>query len=238
MPDTELLDLLLSLQAVDSGIKAIEEELTLLPKNLAAAEEDQRQAQAQVDAARHTLDELQKKRRGLENDVKSIDQTVINYENQKVKVKTNEEYQALNHQIAHQKEKRSGIEDLILVSFDEEESAAERVKHLEIKLGEVKKVVDGRKRELEERSGEDKKRLEELRARRAELAPRVEPRVLARYETLRAKKSGLAVAPLNRGSCGGCFTTLPPQLIHEVKKHTALHTCEFCGRFLVHEPEA
>ena len=50
------------------------------------------------------------------------------------------------------------------------------------------------------------------------------------------RMGGVAVAGVLGGTCGGCHSSLPPQLVNEVKKRDRLHHCEFCGRFLVHDP--
>ncbi|MCH7619489.1 MAG: hypothetical protein IH880_06940, partial [Candidatus Marinimicrobia bacterium] len=46
-------------------------------------------------------------------------------------------------------------------------------------------------------------------------------------------KNGRAVVPVIRGACGGCFHSLPPQLVVEVKKMERIINCEACGRVLI-----
>jgi hypothetical protein len=50
-------------------------------------------------------------------------------------------------------------------------------------------------------------------------------------------RPGTAVVPVSGASCGGCFASLPPQFINEIRKMEKLITCETCGRILVWSQE-
>ncbi len=237
MPVREMIEKLRLLQAVDTGIRSLEDELELMPKNLEAAKQDLSAVQDRLKAAEDAVSAIQKRRRDLEQEIRAAEENVVKYENQKLKVKTNEEYQALNSQIAHEKELRSGIEDRVLASYDEEEVAADRLKKMKDELGAVTKQVQAREEDIRTRTDADRERLAELKAQRETVLPGIRPQLLSRYEALRSRKGGLAVVSIVRGACGGCFTQQPPQKVNEVRKEDALHTCEFCGRFLVWDTE-
>ena len=59
--------------------------------------------------------------------------------------------------------------------------------------------------------------------------------MLKRYERIRIAKNGIAVVPITRDACGGCYKTIPPQKIVEIEKLTEIIQCEVCGRILVPE---
>lgn len=230
---TETIEQLGALQAVDAGIQALTDELERLPRNLAAAKQDQAAVQEKLDRAQEERDELLKKRRALEQEIQAADQNVIKYENDKIKVKTNEEFRALNNQIEKEKEKKSELEDAVLLSYEDEEKVAVVVNRLTEELGGVSQAVAQREKELNERAAEDAKRLEELKTRREEILKTFDPKVHAKYENIRRSKGATAVVPIMRGACGGCHTQQPPQKVNEVRKKLALQHCEFCGRFLI-----
>ncbi len=48
--------------------------------------------------------------------------------------------------------------------------------------------------------------------------------------------NGLAVVPVERDACGGCFNKIPPQRQLDVKLHKKIIVCEYCGRIMV-DPE-
>jgi hypothetical protein len=229
----DTLEHLRTLQAVDLGIKGLEDDLALLPKNLEAARDDQRAVDVQLKAAEASLQDVVKRRRTLEGEIKDAEQKVARFETQKLSVKTNEEYTALNHQIAHEKQRRSELEDQVLASFDEEATVQGRIARWKDDLKRVAEAVKLRERELAERSEADRARLVELRAERENAVATLESKLLSRYEAIRSRNKGVAVVNVMRGACGGCFTQQPPQKVNEVRKEEALHTCEGCGRILV-----
>ena len=67
-----------------------------------------------------------------------------------------------------------------------------------------------------------------------EARKQVEPRLLASYVKIRGNyRNGLAVVPVERDACGGCFNAIPPQKQSEIKQHKKIMICENCGRILV-----
>jgi hypothetical protein len=68
--------------------------------------------------------------------------------------------------------------------------------------------------------------------RRKEAAAEVPPVALARYEDLRAKKRGIAVALLQNGSCAVCGVEQTSTIAQQVRSGQALVPCASCGRIL------
>ena len=50
-------------------------------------------------------------------------------------------------------------------------------------------------------------------------------------------KNGLAVVPVDRDSCGGCFNKIPPQRQLDIHTKKKVIACEHCGRILVPSQE-
>jgi predicted nucleic acid-binding Zn-ribbon protein len=71
----------------------------------------------------------------------------------------------------------------------------------------------------------------EQRTRAAKAVPAP---LLARYDAIRARRSGIGAAPLQSdGTCGACHTKLNSNLIDDVRAGQAPQVCEYCGRILV-----
>jgi predicted nucleic acid-binding Zn-ribbon protein len=70
----------------------------------------------------------------------------------------------------------------------------------------------------------------ELQQARDNLASRIRPQLLNRYERL-AKSYGRAVVPVTGNLCLGCFVTLPTSY-PSLKAKESFLTCENCGRIL------
>jgi len=89
------------------------------------------------------------------------------------------------------------------------------------------------KNELEEIINHTKNEEARLKHEREKIIREIEPRFLRQYERIRKAKSGLSVVPIKRNSCGGCYSTIPPQRIIQIRELDRLYTCEYCGRILV-----
>lgn len=88
-----------------------------------------------------------------------------------------------------------------------------------------------------ERSAALTKEIAAIQTERDQTAKPLTTSVLARYEAIRAKKSGIGVSPLSPGpSCGACHTQLSSLLVDEVRAAQHLQQCEHCGRLLAPEP--
>jgi len=72
--------------------------------------------------------------------------------------------------------------------------------------------------------------LDELKQARAELASKISPGILNRYQKLAGRYS-LAILPITGDKCLGCFVKLPTSFFSSKTKDDIL-TCESCGRML------
>ena len=76
---------------------------------------------------------------------------------------------------------------------------------------------------------EEKLAKESLRAEKV-----IDDRLLSAYKRLRGNvRNGLAVVPVLRDACGGCFNTVPPQRQMDIAARKKVIVCEHCGRVLV-----
>jgi predicted nucleic acid-binding Zn-ribbon protein len=97
--------------------------------------------------------------------------------------------------------------------------------NLKVKKGELDKIIA----ETEKEEAECRQMSEKARAA-------VDPRLLASFDRIRKNfRNGLAVVPVVRDACGGCFNAIPPQRQSEIRQHKKIIVCENCGRVLVDE---
>jgi hypothetical protein len=75
--------------------------------------------------------------------------------------------------------------------------------------------------------------LEQRRAERDALAPRLPAELLELYEELRAQKKGVGAAALVDGVCQGCHEQLSAVELDRVRRAEGVRRCDHCRRILV-----
>jgi predicted nucleic acid-binding Zn-ribbon protein len=104
----------------------------------------------------------------------------------------------------------------------------------EEKINNLKEALVSKKAELEKIIAETEKEEQALSSESDAAKEKVDPRMLGAYERIRASyRNGLAVVPIMRDSCGGCFNVIPPQRQSEIRQHKKVIVCEHCGRIVV-----
>jgi predicted nucleic acid-binding Zn-ribbon protein len=159
---------------------------------------------------------------------------VKKYEKQSENVKNNREFEAINKEIEMQTLEVKLCEKHIK---DATEEIAEKAKQLE----SAKKAVSTKEGNLNAKKGELEKIINETEKEEKhyskladEARSQVDERLLVSYDRIRNNyRNGLAVVPIERDSCGGCFHAIPPQRQSEIKLRKKVIVCENCGRILV-----
>ena len=114
---------------------------------------------------------------------------------------------------------------------------SERIAALKETIAERKIDLQSKQEELARIKNETKQEEEALRAEAIRLEEGIEERLLHAFRRIReGARNGLAVVPIDRDACGGCFNKIPPQRQVDLKLHKKIIVCEYCGRILV-DPE-
>ncbi len=94
--------------------------------------------------------------------------------------------------------------------------------------------MDNKKSELDEIISDTQKEEEGLYKKLEKVQLIIEDRLLTAYKRIRSNaRNGLAVVPVQRDACGGCFNQIPPQRQLDIRSRKKIIVCEYCGRILV-----
>ncbi len=94
--------------------------------------------------------------------------------------------------------------------------------------------LKGKKGELEKIIAETDKEEKNYNKQAETAREQVDERLLVSYDRIRKNyRNGLAVVPVERDACGGCFNAIPPQKQSDIKQRKKIIVCENCGRILV-----
>ena len=91
-----------------------------------------------------------------------------------------------------------------------------------------------KKTELDQIIVETKKEEEDLRVSAKNLEDGIDNRLLTAFKRIRKNaRNGLAVVPIERSACSGCFSKVPPQRQLDIRQRKKIIVCENCGRIIV-----
>ena len=91
-----------------------------------------------------------------------------------------------------------------------------------------------KKTELDQIIVETKKEEEDLRVSAKNLEDGIDNRLLTAFKRIRKNaRNGLAVVPIERNACSGCFSKVPPQRQLDIRQRKEIIVCENCGRIIV-----
>jgi len=232
----EDLQVLWSLQEEDDRLRELDLVLGAIPLELRAIDERVSAEQAALEAVLHRAKQGQLERRAKEKEIEALTDQERKYQGQLLQVKTNQEYQALLHEIEGVKQKRSRVETQVLEDMEDEERASSEKGAHEKSVAEAQRLAETRREELLARQRELEARAAQVRAARERLLARLRPALRARYERIHAALGGRAVVPIMRNACGGCMRQLPPQRVQEARMQEAVVTCDGCGRIVIWPP--
>jgi len=168
--------------------------------------------------------------------IKEAQALVKKYEKQSSNVKNNREFEAINKEIEMQQLEVKLAEKHIKDATEEIAEKAVLLEKAKKNITNKESVLATKKGELEKIIAANEKEEKHFNKQASEAKLHVDPRLLTSYEKIRQSyRNGLAVVPVVRDACGGCFYYIPPQKQSEIKQHKKVMICENCGRILVDE---
>jgi len=226
-------ELLYRLQEVDTELDAKRRRLQNVETSLGETEElvQARDKLQHTESAyrrwQATLQDLELKMAALENKIKSSEQRLYSGT-----VKNPKELASLQEELNYLRRRKSAEEDRLLeamIGVEEHEAAWQGAQaHWET----VEAAWTASQAELSEERDELLARLDALRELRANRETAVESVDLNKYEYLRRRKSGTAVARLKGNLCTSCHVEVPSSRLQPARQGETLVFCGSCGRIL------
>jgi len=225
---------LYTLQSVDSEIDKIKIIRGELPQAVQDLEDEIAGLDTRIENFTAEIKETEAANKQRNAEISEHQEQIKKYQKQQDNVRNNREFESLNKEIEFQ--------DLEIQLCERKmKEGAARVKELKQHIEAAKQLRDGRTKDLEAKreeltaiTAETEKDEQRLLAMSKEQEQYIDERYLTGYKRIRnAARNGLAVVQIDRDSCGGCFSNIPPQRQMEIKMHKKVIVCENCGRILV-----
>jgi predicted nucleic acid-binding Zn-ribbon protein len=225
------------LQEVDIRLTELTKEIASLPKHIVEIEKKLESHQRKLEADRAAQTANQKDRKKLEGDIQMQEQKISKLRDQMLQAKTNEQYQAFQHEIGFCQSEIRRAEDRILDLMAESEDLERNVKTAEVALKAEKAQVEAEKQQARERTEADQKAVDDLEASKKSIVASMNPNVYKNYERIRSRR-GVAVAEVLDGRCSVCHIAVRPQYLQDLKRGEQVQVCESCQRILYYNPPA
>jgi len=159
------------------------------------------------------------------------------YKEQLDNVRNNREFDHLSKEIEFETLEIELAEKRIKEFTQDTKSIAEQVEKSNELLNDKNQDLQQKRGELDEIISETKQQEEQIREEIKTIESEVESRLLQAFKRIRkSARNGLAIVPIERGACGGCFNKIPPQKQMDIKLGKKIIVCEYCGRIMV-DPE-
>lgn len=228
---------LINLQAIDSEIAGLDREIARNRNRIVDREQSIADKQKTITTFRAKIDTLSQKHRETVTEHEEAGARVKDRQNKMMQVQTSREHQALLKEIEENKRLHKETEERILLFL-------EQIEQLEREVATLENLSAGEQLLLTEESDNVTKEIERIEnakltvaQRREKEAAQLQAAHLKRYSMLLQRRDGVAVVAVSESVCQGCYMTLPPQQVNEVRKGDKMHLCPTCQRILYFKVE-
>ncbi|HLT24796.1 MAG TPA: C4-type zinc ribbon domain-containing protein [Ignavibacteria bacterium] len=223
------------LAKVDSELTEIEEEKGDLPHTIKTQEANIKSYEAFISENEKIIDKLDTEEQTLTKENEASEAIINKYDEQKYSVKSNKEYDDIvkaidtNFVIVEKNEKR--IKEIL----SEIEALSTKVDDYKKRLEEESKELEENRSKLDELNQQYEDEEKELNQKREKLIKQLDEDKKNQYNRINKSYKGEAIAVVRKENCSGCFNSIPPQRVIEIRSAQRIFTCQSCGRILIDE---
>lgn len=228
----EQLLLLVDLQNIDIKISKIETENNNLLKKLQDLENEIKPQIEEFENKKKTLKEKEVEQMNLKVDLKEKENQLKDLQEKFYKVRNPKQLNAIDIEITNTKKIISELEEKGVKLLEEIDGLKKNINDIEQIINEQNKIISETKNEIEESKKKNSEILEQLKSERSKITQQIAPEILKDYEYIASRKNGIGVVAVKDGICTGCYMSIPPQTIHNIKKYLNIYHCQNCSRIL------
>ncbi len=225
--------LLRDLQALDHYLDRLRREVAELDNG--------EQLRAALDRSRQRMDEIKKNyhethARATEQELRlqEFDECIRRAEADLYsgRITNPRELQLMQFEIEEAKRAREEMDVEMLRVWEQMETMKQDIDSTERDLQKLERLYEAHMADYRQRKAALETEIEVHMKERAELLAQIEHEPLERYEKLRERLGGTAVAVVEQKACSVCHTLLTPYILKRLQNEDALIACESCGRLL------
>ena len=223
---------MLIIQERDVRITRCQREIGQIPLQRKAIESEAAHVLEETQKAKNDYKAHQSEVKKVELEIDALRQKIGKLREQQFQIKSNEEFKVLNNEISSFNVEIKKMEDREIGFMEQVEEAQQRENKAQKDFAAIQAVIQNRLLAMDERKKNLEIEVQNILTDRANIAKGIGKDILASYDRIFENKGDQAVVAAENSACAGCHMHLPPHVINELKKRTALVTCSFCGRIL------
>lgn len=185
-----------------------------------------------LDGQRAELDETAQLKAKREEELRETEERFNTSKERLMNISSTKEYNAVEKEMDQLKRKADEtreqldhLKEAIALNTRHIDEKETKIKTLHQQIHAVEEEAEGQIVTLEREIGRWTRRQGKSRKE-------IKQGLLRRYDFIRSRRGGKAVAAAKDGHCEGCFMALPPQLFIQVQRGKTLESCPSCQRIL------
>ena len=229
---------LLQLQVIDLEIGKLEEEMSEGVADLEIRRKTIEERQGTIAGLEEKLASCEVRRRELDAEVADETARIKDRQTKLMNVQTDREYKSLLKEI---EDAKRGVKQ----REDETVQLLEQTEAIQGRLEEQKNLCEAEEKLLAEATEKVEAATKTLTTQKNKVIKSrdakvkdVDTALLKKYELLRSRRGGQALAGVTNGVCKGCYMNIPPQLFIELQKEQQMLCCPTCNRIMFFEQAA
>lgn len=229
---TATADALRDLHTLHQRAKAVRDRLESGPKTLTVRQAALAVRQADLENARKALQDA---KLGISKNEHALQASQAKIDDLKVKlnqVKKNEEYKALQNQIAHDKAAMAKYEDHVLHGYETVEAQAAELAQFEAEVKQFAREIEKLKTDLDAQAVSQNALLVEIEGTIVGAEESIPVDQREQYRRNVRQRGADALAAVEGGACVGCYTSVTTQMLNELINRDVITFCKSCGRLL------
>ncbi len=231
----EELKLLYLLTDIDKKLADIEDEKGDLPDRIDVLAENIKRHEDRIAENKNTLEIINSEIRKIKKESKSYEDKANKLDEEKYNVRNNKEYDMKTKQIDEYLEVLEKNEKSLKEKDNLKETLEAETINLEKSLEEFLNERNTCIEELNTLNEEFKEEEKEHNEKREDILKNIDSEIRSLYERINSSYKGEAIAIVRKGNCSGCYNSIPPQRVIEIRMAHEFFTCQSCGRILIDE---
>jgi hypothetical protein len=229
------IEFLLELSEIDQTLDDYAEDFGDLPVQLKKQRKETEKLKELINETTAILSDVRKFASTAHKTLLEMAEREKNLAEKQFKVRNNKEFDAITKEIEHIRTERGRITNELSTIGVKEQNLVSTLEKQKSDYEESSKNLVEKEKEYEIISSDQNEEVKELNKKRKEVVKNLDPTVLEEYQRIRNHLND-AVVKVKKHSCSGCFSSVPPQKIVEIRNNPEkIFTCENCGRILYPE---